>query len=111
MRAAGVTLLVGSDRGEFNSVDEAEYLVKCGLIPATEALDSLTSATTKIFFPNRRVGELSAGAEATFVVLGANPLADFSAIRDVRLVVKRGQALWPKIGWNADDAKRDQATQ
>lgn len=95
LRTAGVPLLIGSDRGEFNSVDEAQYLVEHDLMPADEVLRSLAVTTPQTLFPNRHIGELAPGGEATFVVLGADPLADFGAIRDVRRVVKRGHQLRP----------------
>lgn len=96
LRAANVTLLIGSDRGEYNSVDEAEYLVEYDLMTASEVLHSLAVTTPRVFFPGRRIGELAPGAEATFVVLGADPLANFSAIRDVEMVVKNGVTLRPE---------------
>ncbi|MGD2130990.1 MAG: amidohydrolase family protein [Lysobacterales bacterium] len=90
LRAAGVQLLIGSDRGEFNSVDEAVYLVHHGLLPASEVLHSLSIGTPRTLFPGRKIGRLDAGYEATFVVLAANPLEDFNAIRKVLRVVKKG---------------------
>ncbi len=93
LRNAGVTLLIGSDRGEFTSVDEAEYLVANNLMESVEALNSLTMTTPQALFPNRKLGDLTVGGEATFVMLGQNPLVDFGAIRDVKRVVKRGETL------------------
>jgi imidazolonepropionase-like amidohydrolase len=95
LRAAGVTLLVGSDRGEFNAVDEAVYLVEQGLIPAEEVVHSLAVSTPRALFPGRAVGALYPGDEASFVVLGGNPLQRISALRDVRRVTRRGMDLRP----------------
>lgn len=93
LSAMHVTLLIGSDRGEFNSVDEAAYLVEHGLMSAADALRSLAVTTPKTLFSDRPIGVLEPGGEASFIVLGANPLEDFSAIRDVQRVVKRGKEL------------------
>ena len=60
----------------------------------SEALQSLAVTTPRYFFPGRRIGELRPGAEATFVALGGNPLADFQNIRGVKLVVQRGRTLF-----------------
>lgn len=90
---AGVTLLIGSDRGEFHSVDEAEFLVEHGLMTRAATLHSLAVTTPRWLFPGRRIGVLEPGFEATFVGLRADPLADFAAIRDVAWVVKRGHVL------------------
>jgi imidazolonepropionase-like amidohydrolase len=93
LQDAGVTLLIGSDRGEFNSVDEATYLVDQNLMSAGDVLQSLSVTTPQALFSDRPIGELSPGHEATFVVLGGNPLEDFSRIRDVERVVKRGETI------------------
>jgi imidazolonepropionase-like amidohydrolase len=60
---------------------------------SVEALNSLTMTTPQALFPNRKLGDLTVGGEATFVMLGQNPLVDFGAIRDVKRVVKRGETL------------------
>src|SRR5688572_25299825 len=44
-------------------------------------------------FPDRSVGSLDPGNEASFVALGADPLANFDAVRNIRLRVKQGAAL------------------
>jgi imidazolonepropionase-like amidohydrolase len=93
LRAADVTLLIGSDRGEFHSVDEAVYLVEEGLLPAREVVHSLAVTTTQFLFPARTVGTLETGAEATFVALRGDPLSDIANLRDPRWVVKQGTAL------------------
>ncbi len=41
-------------------------------------------------FPDRKIGRLADGYEASFLVLDADPLADFSAIEKIRLRVKQG---------------------
>ena len=93
LREAGVTLFIGSDRGEFHAVDEAVYLVEEGLMPAEEVVHSLAVTTVKFLFPNRAMGELEAGAEATFVVLRGDPLIDITNLREPLWVVKRGAVL------------------
>ena len=95
LQDAGVTLLIGSDRGEFNAVDEAVFLVENGLMTAPKVLHSIAVTTPQRLFPGRDIGGLKEGAEATFVVLKSDPLQDFSAIRQVEHVVKRGTVLRP----------------
>jgi len=93
LREAHVTLLIGSDRGEFHSVDEAVFLVEQGLMPAAEVVRALSVTTPRFLFPDRAVGRLDAGAEATFVVLRGDPLVAIANLRDPRRVVKRGVTL------------------
>ena len=44
-------------------------------------------------FPGRRIGCVKAGCEADFLVLGGNPLADFSATANIRQAWKDGRTL------------------
>ena len=90
---AGVTLLIGSDRGEFSSVDEATYLVDKNLLTPAEVLHSIAVTTPQHLFPQRNIGNLAVGSEATFVVLPLQPVTNFDAIRQVEWVVKRGIVL------------------
>ncbi|WDI30201.1 amidohydrolase family protein [Hyphococcus flavus] len=93
LKDSGVTILIGSDRGEFNSIDEYLFLIDQGLMTASDALYSLSVATPKAIFPDRRIGELTPGAEASFVALNGNPLIDMSAIRSLDIMYKKGQRI------------------
>lgn len=90
---AGVTILLGSDAGEQNVVDEVLYIDGLGVFNEAELLRLLTEVTPRALFPGRQIGRLQTGYEASFVVLGSDPLADLGAIRDVELLVKRGEPL------------------
>ena len=92
-RNARVRLLVGSDRYDFTSVDEAVYLVRSGFVSPVEALQSLSRDAPRTPFPGRTIGSLATGAEANFVVIAQDPLANFEAIGAPVLVVKAGSAL------------------
>jgi predicted amidohydrolase YtcJ len=52
---------------------------------------STDCATT--LFPERRLGRLQPGFEASFLVLRSDPLASFDATQDIALRVKEGRAL------------------
>ena len=58
-----------------------------------EVLRLWSEITPQTIFPNHRVGSLAAGAEASFLVLDGDPLADFANARRIRLRVKDGQVL------------------
>lgn len=90
---AGVTLLIGSDRGEYNSVDEAIYLVDQELMTPTDVLHSIAVTTPQHLFPQRNVGRLAVGSEATFIALPSEPVGNIDEIRKVEWVVKRGAVL------------------
>jgi imidazolonepropionase-like amidohydrolase len=91
----GVTLISGGDSGinpaKPHGVLPAalEDLVICG-VPAEQALASATGAAARGIGLGHRKGLLRAGYDADLLVVGGNPLADISAIRNARLVVLRG---------------------
>ena len=94
LRAAGARLLVGSDAGEGSSIIEAMYLVSHNLMTPAEVLESLAVDTPRTLFPERKIGALAVGFEATFVVLPDNPIERFETVGRVKMVVKRGTTLF-----------------
>jgi imidazolonepropionase-like amidohydrolase len=93
LRRAGVRLAVGSDTWGDTSYREAAYLRSLGVFRDSELLQMWTQNCPKMIFPQRRIGRLHAGFEANFVVLEGNPLADFSAVQHIRLLVKNGETI------------------
>jgi len=94
--AAGVPIATGSDLvGDGSVIDELEFLDRLAVMPRAALLRSATMQTPRLLFPERRIGEFSEGAEASFITLDANPLRDFAAIRRVRIRVKQGNLLAP----------------
>jgi hypothetical protein len=93
LRRAGVPILIGSDLFRQTPAPEAMLLSKLGLFTNAELLKMWSETTPRAIFPNRRIGRLAEGCEASFLVLGADPLADFSATSKIFLRVKRGVAI------------------
>lgn len=93
MRAAGVSLLTGSDVFEGSVVDELVALDALKAMPRTEVLRSATMTTPLALFPARRIGCLCEGAEASLIALEGNPLVDLGALREVALALKQGALL------------------
>ncbi|MDX1706735.1 hypothetical protein [Pseudidiomarina sp.] len=90
LREAGVTLLTGSDRFDADVLSEVDYLAGLDMFTRFELLEMLVHVTPRALFPERRVGRLEEGYEASFLVLGGNPIVDFAHLRNIRLRVKRG---------------------
>lgn len=91
LREAGVPILLGSDGYEHESVlKEARYLIELGIFDSREALINLTQTTPRAIFPNRRIGALQRGFEASFVTLRGDPLRDFNAVFALTTRVKQG---------------------
>ncbi|SDG26774.1 amidohydrolase family protein [Klenkia brasiliensis] len=96
--AAGVRICAGSDTPS-GSVPpgsgvhrELELLVAAGISPA-EALRSATSRTAELLGRTGSFGSLVPGSEADLVVLDHDPLADVSATRTIRTVLRSGRQL------------------
>jgi hypothetical protein len=90
LKRAGVPLLIGTDENPDDAPREAAYLVDLGIFTRAEALDALTRTTPQWIFPGRRIGRLKSGYEASFLVLGGDPTADFREITDIRRRIKQG---------------------
>ncbi|WP_348063364.1 amidohydrolase family protein [Roseateles sp.] len=92
LQAAGVPLLVGSDvfigtaRAELHALDEL------GLDRAT-LLRMATQDTPRALFPGRKLGCFEPGCEASFLVLGGDPIADLAQVDIPMLRVKQGRLL------------------
>lgn len=92
LQAAGVPLLLGSDvfigtaRAELRSLDEL------GLDRAA-LLRLATQDTPRALFPERRLGCFEPGCEASFLLLGGDPLADLAQLDMPLLRVKQGRLL------------------
>lgn len=94
-RAAGVRIAFGTDSGVSRHGDNArefELLVESGLTPM-EALAAATVEAAAVLEMSDRLGTLEPGKLADVVALGADPLADIAAVRDVRFVMRSGRAL------------------
>ena len=93
LKDAGVTLAVGSDEYGETSSAEIAHLRTLGIFSDAELLRMWTINCARTLYPHRGLGGLTPGHEASFLVLGADPLANFDAVRDIRLRVKEGAAL------------------
>jgi imidazolonepropionase-like amidohydrolase len=87
---AGVTILSGSDVGVFNHGENAlelELMVNYGMKPA-DALKSATSIAGRVL--HMEIGAVKQGMLADLIAVDGNPLADISALRKVKFVMKAG---------------------
>lgn len=91
---AGVPILAGTDVLErFGEMEhlELERLVECGLTPR-EALAAATNTPARLM-GRADLGRIAPGAEASFLILDADPIADIGNLRQLSGVVLRGQHL------------------
>lgn len=93
LREAGVTLAAGSDEVRQTSTAEIAHLSGLGVFDNAELLRMWSTDCARTLFPQRRLGALQPGFEASFLVLGNDPLVDFAATGDIRMRVKDGAVL------------------
>lgn len=90
--AARVTLCAGGDAGVFahgENVRELELMVEYG-VPALMVLRAVTSVNAQLFHLEDRVGKVAPGLLADLIAVEGDPVADISALRQVRFVMKGG---------------------
>jgi imidazolonepropionase-like amidohydrolase len=94
--SAGVRVMLGSDMPPFEpfegttaAVRELEHMQAFGL-DAPEALRAGTSVPGRWLDPSGTVGTIRAGARADLIAVDEDPMADVSALRTLRFVMKGG---------------------
>jgi hypothetical protein len=87
----GFSFAIGSD-GDYLS-SELFYWVKNRIFPYEKAIEIATKNTSQLIFPNRRIGEIKNGFEASFLVFDKNPLEDFNELKQIKLKVKKGEII------------------
>lgn len=90
--AAGVPMVVGSDVGPFphgTQAREMELMVEYGM-PAADVLRADMLNGAKLLGWSGQIGELKAGYFADVIAVGGDPVANISATKDVRFVMKDG---------------------
>ncbi len=91
LESAGVTFAVGSNAYGATLTDGLIACAEKGFLPKRKLLRIATRSTPRLVFPDRRVGCLQAGCEASFIGFASNPLEDFRAIKDIVFRLKDGQ--------------------
>ena len=103
LHAAGVPLVSGADAGinpakPHGVLPESVIDLVTAGVPARAALASATSGAAAACGLAGRTGRLTPGLDADLIAVGGDPLADVTALRDLRLVVSRGRRAGPGGG-------------
>ena len=93
LRRNGVRIAVGSDDYRNGVIPEVMALHSLRLFTNAELLRTWGEVTTTAIFPERKIGRLEPGYDASFVVLSGDPIVDFENVRKITRRVKRGLAL------------------
>jgi hypothetical protein len=89
----GVPVAIGSDSFRATSVAEALSLAKLQVFDNLTLLKMWCETTVAAIFPRRKIGRLKEGYEASFLVLSADPLQDFTNVQKIERRVKQGELL------------------
>lgn len=91
LAGAGVALAIGTDSYLTTASRDAFRLHELGLFSNLELLRMWSVTTPALAFPDRKIGRLEPGFEASFLALEADPLADFAAVRSIAYRFKQGR--------------------
>jgi len=95
LQKAGVGLAIGSDVYGTTSLAEVMNLKDLGVFDNLTLLKMWCETSVRTIFPGRKIGHLDTGYEASFLVLGGNPLVDFGAVKDIKRRFKQGGFIEP----------------
>ncbi len=93
LKKHGVSVLIGTDSYGASASREAFYLNQLGLYSNLELLKLWSEATPQNIFPQRKLGRLQEGYEASFLILSANPLEQFAHVKQIQMRFKQGMRL------------------
>ena len=86
----GVKIIFGSDYYGKTLGVELWYLHENKIFDNRTLLKIATEDMPQAIFPNRKIGKLKSGYEASFITLEGNPLKNFDTVKKVRLRFKQG---------------------
>jgi imidazolonepropionase-like amidohydrolase len=87
---AGVNMAIGPDVHGVTSLSEAMNLYGMKVFDNLTLLKMWCETTAETIFPKRKIGKLADGYEASFIVLGSDPVANFEAVKNIQLRFKQG---------------------
>ncbi|MBX7172359.1 MAG: amidohydrolase family protein [Pyrinomonadaceae bacterium] len=90
---SGVKIAIGTDNMPTAAIEEAENIYRLKVFDNLTLLKIWTEITPQTIFPNRKIGFLKNGYEASFLALQGNPIEDFSNIRKINFRYKQGQLI------------------
>lgn len=89
----GVNIVIGSDDTQRTIRGELNYWFQGGELDYARTLQIMCVNTPQAVFPNRKIGRLEDGYEASFLVLSDNPLNNILKLRAIAFKVKNGVLL------------------
>lgn len=92
LREHGANVCIGGDDPRDTTAISMKVFREMGWWSNLDLLRMWSVATPRAIYPNRMIGELSEGFEASFLALDGDPLADWDATAKIRMRFKQGEA-------------------
>lgn len=86
----GVKVILGSDFFGRTLSGELWYLHDNKIFDNRTLLKIGVEDTPQAIFPNRKIGKLKDGYEASFIIVAENPLTNFATVKDIKSRFKQG---------------------
>lgn len=90
MLSHDIIVALGSDQYQKSLWTEIEHINKNNILDPSVLLNIITKVNSQLIFPNRKVGEIKDGYEASFLVLDKNPMIDINSILQIDSSYKNG---------------------
>ncbi|MEM6327387.1 MAG: aspartyl protease family protein [Bacteroidota bacterium] len=90
---AGARIVIGTDAWGATSKPEADYMVDARFFSPAEMLDLWAVQTPQAVFPDRAIGHLAPGFEASLLALDCDPTTDWTCTEQIAHVEKQGLRL------------------
>ena len=107
----GVTLVMGSDAGNFLILHgptvqhELALWVRAG-IPPTVALQAATYNAARLLRAENHIGSIRVGNDADLLLVDGNPLEDITSVERISIVIFKGEQLDRSDLFNQDEPAR-----
>jgi imidazolonepropionase-like amidohydrolase len=88
-----VPLAIGSDNTSDTSAAEVMYLRELKVFDDRTLLNLWTESTPRAIFPDRKIGRLDNGYEASFLALEGDPILDLANVKKIKYRFKQGVLL------------------
>ena len=92
-QAFGVNIVIGSNDSQRTIRTELNYWFGLGDLDNAFTLKVLCENTPKAIYPDRKIGKIDEGFEASFLALSDNPLSNVLKTRIISVKVKNGHLL------------------
>jgi imidazolonepropionase-like amidohydrolase len=88
-----VPIALGADYYGNTVKPEIDKIIKYQLMTPGQLIHAWSTVTTQSIFPNRKLGLIAEGYEASFLVLNENPLKNSEVLHSINFGIKRGKRI------------------